>query len=94
MPRKKQRFSRLNKSLKDAKGVVGTDGRLAKYVDFLTGKTRYKVSTTATDAIKAAGGRSGSFGVALRPFNIETPAAPDTTYFASFTKYSKSVLGA
>ena len=92
MPRKKRRFSRLNSELKANKGVADPNSRVGKYLDFLTGKTPYKVSTAAMDAIKAAGGRSGSYGVALKPFNIATPADATTTYFASFTKYSKSVL--
>lgn len=92
MPRKRSRFKKLNEQLKATKGATGTTSRVTKYLDFLTGKTDFNISTDALTAIKGGGGRSGSFGVALKPFNIATPSDADTTYFASFTKYSKSVL--
>ncbi|GET44156.1 hypothetical protein MiSe_89820 [Microseira wollei NIES-4236] len=46
MPRKPRRFPWLNQSLPDPKGIVGSDGRLAKYVDFITGKTDFNINKT------------------------------------------------
>lgn len=92
MPRRGQRFNRLKQLLKDSKGAPSVGSDAQKYLDFISGVTPYKIDATKLSAIKTAGGRAANFGTALIPFNIPAPTDAATTYFGTFTKYSKSIV--
>lgn len=92
MPRRGQRFNRLKQLLKDSKGAPSAGSDAEKYLKFLSGQTTYKLRTARLGEIKASGGRAANYGTGLRPFNIPAPTDATTTYFATFTKYSRSVV--
>lgn len=75
MPRRRQRFSRLEQDFRDAGGEAGTDLRLAGYINFKTGKSKIKVENRPDQKLLAR------LGVGIIPFGL-----PPGADFASSTK--------
>lgn len=88
MPRRRSRFSNLEAEFRSNGGGTPAPGsRLAKYIDFKTGKTKVDRRKAAlTDAQRTR------FGISLLPFNIDAPATPTQAdrYKTSITAYSNT----
>ncbi|NJO64205.1 MAG: hypothetical protein HC836_40350 [Richelia sp. RM2_1_2] len=86
MPRRRQRFSNLERQFRDAGGVADDGSRLAGYIKFKKGETRIKIDNNLTAAQRKR------FAFAILPFNIEVAAteAERIRYAAPITQYSHS----
>lgn len=73
MPRRKRRFSFLERALKAAGGTA-TAGRLKNYADFKAGINKANVGTIPTAARKRV-------GYGILPFGLDSPATPTAANF-------------
>lgn len=80
MPRRRQRFSSLERQFRESGGVAAPGSKLAGYIDFKSGKTKIDVN------VKLTAEQRKRFGFGVLPFNTPvagTPirvAAPITAY--------------
>lgn len=86
MPRRRSRFSDLEKQFRQAGGVAAPGSTLAKFIDFKSGKT--KIERRKTTKLTAA--QRKRYGVSLLPFNLDVPATPTQgdRYISSITGWS------
>lgn len=84
MPRKRQRFSRLNAELKASLGTAAAGTRAADYLNFLKGVSRIRQPRRPNSASMAR------FGVGVIPFGI-TPVATPVAYLASMTNQAEQI---
>ncbi len=86
MPRRKQRFSDLERQFRDAGGVAAPGTRLAGYIDFKNGKNKIEVKNKVPAADRKR------FGYAILPFGkrARTDAAVQDRYIAPITQYSNN----
>lgn len=84
MPRRRQRFSNLERQFRDSGGTAEAGSRLAGYIKFKKGETRIKVNNNLTAAQRKR------FAFAILPFNLEVAAvqADQKRYAAPITQYS------
>lgn len=86
MPRYRSRFSDLERQFRESGGVAAPGSRLAKYIDYKSGKT--KIERRKTTKLTAVQRRR--YGISLLPFNLDAPAAPTQAdrYITSITRFS------
>lgn len=89
MPRYKQRFSDLEKQLRN-NGNVATPGTiLGNYADFKAGKRKAERRKVASATEKAA--KRNRLGISLAPFNLDFVAGQANRYIASITEWSNTI---
>lgn len=86
MPRRRQRFSDLERQFRDSGGVAEANSRLAGYIDFKKGvnKIEVKNKVSATDRKR--------YAFAILPFGLAVPAVPlaGDRFQAPITAYSNA----
>ncbi len=84
MPRRRARFSDLERQFRESGGVAAPGSRLAGYIEFKAGRSKIEVKQ------KLTAGQRKRFGYAIIPFGLSVPATPDPgdRYAASITSYS------
>lgn len=87
MPRRRQRFSDLEKQFRDSGGIASPGSRLAGYIEFKAGRSSIDVTAVLTAAQRKR------VGYALLPFGLAVPATPAATdrYEAPITAYSNAI---
>lgn len=86
MPRRRQRFSDLERQFRESGGVASPDSRLGGYIKFKKGEVKIKVES------KLTGAQRKRYGFAILPFGV-TPSDPVVAadrYAAPITAYSNS----
>ncbi|HEY9599016.1 MAG TPA: hypothetical protein V6D33_15230 [Cyanophyceae cyanobacterium] len=86
MPRRRQRFSQLERQFRESGGVAAPGSRLAGYIDFKNGTTKIDVKVKLTAAQRKR------FGFGILPFNVapSDPVVPADRYAAPITAYSNA----
>lgn len=84
MPRRRQRFSDLERQFRESGGVAAPGSRLAGYIDFKSGKTKIDIT------VKLTGEQRKRYGFGILPFNIAVgdPVEPTDRRAAPITNYS------
>lgn len=88
MPRRRSRFSDLEKQFRQAGGVAAPGSPLAKYIDFKSGKTKI----ARRKDTKLTAGQRKRYGISLLPFNLDVPdpVTQGSRYIASITGWSQA----
>lgn len=88
MPRKRSRFSDLEKQFRAVNGVAPPGSPLAKYIDFKSGKTKL----ARRKETKLTAGQRKRYGISLMPFNLDFPATPTQAdrYITSINGWSNA----
>lgn len=86
MPRRRQRFSDLERQFKESGGTAAPGSRLAGYIDFKKGINKIDVSVVLTAAQRKR------VGYGILPFNLTPGASPTDAdrYAAAITQYSNT----
>lgn len=86
MPRRRQRFSKLEQQFRDSGGVAAPGSRLEGYINFKKGINKIKVTERLTAEERKR------YGFAILPFSLSVPANPaaDDRYAAGITAYSNA----
>ncbi|MBW4480842.1 MAG: hypothetical protein KME54_29415 [Tolypothrix brevis GSE-NOS-MK-07-07A] len=84
MPRRRQRFSDLEKQFKESGGVAAPGSRLAGYIAFKKGENKIEVKKKLTAAERKR------YGFAILPFGVTPEASTPKRYAASITAYSNA----
>lgn len=89
MPRRRSRFSDLERQFRESGGVAAPGSRLAGYIDYKKGINQVQITQRLTAEQRKR------FGFAVLPFNISPPdtvTAADR-YAAPITAYSNAIRG-
>lgn len=81
MPRRRQRFSDLEKQFRESGGVAAPGSKLAGYIEFKAGRSKIDVNVRLTAAQRKR------FGFGVIPFNLPVAATP-VRVAAPITAYS------
>jgi hypothetical protein len=84
MPRRRQRFSDLERQFKESGGVAAPGSRLAGYIAFKKGENKIEVKKKLTAAERKR------YGFAILPFSVTPEATTPKRYAAAITAYSNS----
>jgi len=84
MPRRRPRFSALERQFRESGGVAAPGSRLAGYIDFKKGINKIKVEKTLTAAQRKR------FGYAIIPFGKTPDSTTPKRYAAAITGYSQT----
>jgi hypothetical protein len=84
MPRRRQRFSDLERQFRESGGVAAPGSRLAGYIAFKKGESKIKVDKKLTSEQRER------FGYAVLPFGLAPGAGTPKRYAASITAYSNT----
>ncbi len=82
MPRRRQRFSDLERQFRESGGVAAPGSRLAGYIDFKKGVNKITVEKKLTAAQRKR------YGYAILPFGVSPEATTPDRYAAAITAYS------
>ncbi|MBW4568042.1 MAG: hypothetical protein KME31_08465 [Tolypothrix carrinoi HA7290-LM1] len=84
MPRRRQRFSDLERQFRESGGVAAPGSRLAGYIDFKKGTNKIEVNKKLTAAERKR------YGFAILPFGVTPEATTPKRYAAAITAYSNA----
>jgi len=86
MPRRRSRFSDLERLYRESGGVAAAGSKLAGYIEFKQGRSHIKVEQKLTAEQRKR------VGYAILPFSLSVPATPnaDDRYAAPITNYSNT----
>lgn len=82
MPRRRQRFSDLERQFRESGGVAAPGSRLAGYIAFKKGESKIKVEQKLTAA------KRKRFGFAIIPFGLDPDTTTPIRYAAGLTAHS------
>ncbi len=82
MPRRRRRFSDLERQFRDSGGTAEAGSRLAGYIDFKKGINRIEVTKKLTAAERKR------YGFGILPFGLSAPEVTPKRYAAPITAYS------
>jgi hypothetical protein len=82
MPRRRQRFSDLERQFRESGGVAAPGSRLAGYIAFKKGESKIKVENKITAE------KRKRYGFAVIPFGLNPDATTPTRYAAGLTGHS------
>jgi hypothetical protein len=82
MPRRRQRFSDLERQFRESGGIAAPGSRLAGYIAFKKGESKIEVKK------KLTGAERKRYGFAVIPFGLNPDATTPKRYAASLTSYS------
>lgn len=84
MPRRRPRFSDLERQFRESGGTAAPGSRLAGYIDFKKGVNTIEVTKKLTSAQRKR------YGFAILPFGVSPEDTTPTRYAAAITSYSNA----